>query len=112
MDNLNFKSLEEFSNFIQDLSDEIGFRVSSRGWAYILEQKRYINKDQFDRVTNLINRCRKQGYLPIDFVAEEAARDFEGVETPDEDSVISTFGGYLRGALSADEYYTPNWWGG
>ncbi len=103
-------SLSDFADFIKDISKDIGFRVSSRGWAYILEQKRHINKDQFNQVTDKINKCRKKGFLPIDFTAEESARQFSGVEEPDIDGVVDTFGNYLRGALNASEHYTPDWW--
>ncbi len=110
--NVEFKTMGEFAEFMKDMARRIGFRVSSRGWAYILEQKRYINKDEFDKVTRMINNCRKKGLLPIDFTAEEAARDFAGVETPDEYEVVDVFGSYLRGALNTPEYYTPDWWSG
>lgn len=65
---------EQFAVLIKGLSRIIGFKVSSRGWCYIMEQKGYINKDQFDKVTNAINDCRKEGLIPVDFVAEEKAR--------------------------------------
>lgn len=112
MEQIDFKDLISFSDFIQEVSEAIGFRVSSRGWAYILEQKRYINKDQFDKVTNAINKCRKTGLLPIDFTAEEAARDFSGVERPSDSSVIDDFGEWLATSYKAAEYYTPDWWDG
>ncbi len=53
---VDFKDLENFSDFILDIARDIGFRISSRGWSYILEQKRIINKDEFDKVTNAINK--------------------------------------------------------
>ena len=112
MEQINFRDLEGFSDFIQEISETIGFRVSSRGWAYILEQKRYINKDQFDKVTTAINKCRKKGLLPIDFIAEESARDFSGVEEPDKENIIDKFGNYLRATYNASEHYTPDWWDG
>ena len=112
---LNFKDmarLRKFADFMKDMDRQIGFRVSSRGWAYILEQKRFINKDQFDRVTNLINRCRKKGLLPIDFTAEAAARDFKGIESPDTQHIVDYFGAALEGCLDVGDYYTPDWWEG
>ncbi|MCK4829933.1 hypothetical protein KA005_80165 [bacterium] len=112
MEHVNFKDLEGFSDFMKELSEAIGFRVSSRGWAYILEQKRFINKDQFDKATNAINKCRKKGLLPIDFTAEESARDFKGVEIPTEKNVIDDFGDWVKAAYDAADYYTPNWWEG
>lgn len=109
---LDFKNLTQFSEFMISLSRDIGFRVSSRGWAYILEQKRFINKDQFDKVTNTINKCRKKGYLPIDFTAEESAREFKGVENPEERDIVDYFGSWLNYSLRAADFYTPDWWDG
>ena len=102
--------LEDFSNVVQELSDDIGFKVSARGWAYILEGKRLINKNEFDKVATLINTCRKKGFLPIDFVAEEDARSFKGVERPNRESVVKFSKLYLDATKDAAEYYTPDWW--
>ena len=104
--------LIEFSDYLTTLSLDIGFKVSARGWAYLLETQRFINKDEFDKINNLINKCRKLGYLPIDFVAEEDARKLNGVEIPNENSVIKDFGGWLEAAKNTAEYYTPKWWEG
>ena len=112
MEKINFKDLEGFSDFMKEISRDIGFRVSSRGWAYILEQKRFINKDEFGKVTDVINKCRKKGYLPIDFTAEESARDFSGVEKPDTINIIDYFADWLRAANDAAELYKPDWWDG
>lgn len=106
------QDLQEFAEYLQDLSEKIGFKVSARGWAYLMEQKRLINKDAFDKVNNLINKCRRDGYLPIDFVAEESAREFKNVEKPNENGIIDDFGGWLRAARKAPEHYTPDWWDG
>ena len=112
MEQIDFRDLESFAEFIQEISKTIGFRVSSRGWAYVLEQKRHINKDQFDKVTNAINKCRKKGLLPIDFTAEESARDFSGIEKPNTSNIIDDFGAWLQSSYDAAEYYIPNWWDG
>lgn len=106
------KELSEFAEVMQGISAQIGFKVSSRGWCYILEGYRLINKDQFNKVDTLINNCRRYGYLPIDFVAEESSRQFHGVEEPDSGNVVSMFGNYLRGALNTSEYFVPDWWEG
>lgn len=106
------EELEDFAKKLMDISDDIGFKVSSRGWCYILEGYRLINKDEFDKVDSLINNCRRYGYLPIDFVAEESSRQFHGIEEADSGNVVDTFGNYLRGAMNASEYFTPDWWDG
>lgn len=107
------KNIGDFAARLQSLSRQIGFKVSSRGWCYILEQNRFINKDQFNKVEELINRCRREGYLPVDFVAEEDARKFHGVERPTtERSVKGTLQWMLRDVLDGARFFTPDWWEG
>jgi hypothetical protein len=107
--------LEEFANLMIELSDVIGEKISARGWCYIMEGKRYINKDQFDKVEEAINRCRREGLLPVDFVAEEKARMFENVEIPTEDKgsdMAYVLDWMLRDVLNGHKYYIPDWWDG
>jgi len=59
------KRIKEFANYLLELQDTIGFKISARGWGYQLETERLINKDQFDKVEAAINRCRKKGLLPV-----------------------------------------------
>lgn len=102
----------DFANLMKQLSNKIGFKVSSRGWGYIMEQAGYITKDQFDKVANAINDCRKEGFLPVDFVAEEASRAFSGVEKPDTRSLESVLGWMLKDVLEGAKYFEPDWWDG
>lgn len=106
----NDKHLQEFSNQLVELSNQIGFKVSARGWAYLMEQNRMINKDQFDKVNDLINSCRRKGFLPIDFVAEESAREFKGVIVPSENTIYQDFGNWLQGAMNAAYHFDLDWW--
>jgi hypothetical protein len=112
--NLKSKMTKEdkilFANKLKELSKTIGFKISARGWAYQLEVEGLITKAEFDRVESIINLCRDKGYLPIDFVAEEEGRRFSGVETPETKTPIETMGSWVRGALRAENYYTPDWW--
>lgn len=108
----NDDQLLEFSNELKDLSRQIGFKVSARGWAYIMEQNGLINKDAFDKVNTLINNARKKGFLPIDFVAEESAREFHGVEDFDGQNVYDTASKYLEWAKEAHEDLKMDWWEG
>lgn len=75
--------LREFAQQLKELQTTIDFKVSSRGWCYMLENLGAITKAQFNRVQSIINECRKRGYLPVRFVAEEEARSFSCVEEPD-----------------------------
>jgi len=104
--------MQEFAGQLKELDIQIGFKVSARGWCYILEGYNLITKAQFDLIEALINKCRRDGTLPIDFVAEEEARKFSGVEEPDEGSPAMYMKQFLDGALNAENYYIPDWWDG
>ena len=101
--------LREFVEYVEEISGDIGFKVSSRGWGYILEQRGLINKSQFDKVEAWINHCRKNGLLPVDFVAEEAARAFSNIEVPTKDTPAGHVLGWVEASLKRHEYFTPAW---
>lgn len=108
---LTDKQLREwFAAKLIEISDAIGFKVSSRGWGYIMEQKGFITKDQFDKVEDAINRCRRKGYLPVDFVAEEASREFHEIHTPETDSFPRFIMSWLTAAHECHEQFEPDWW--
>lgn len=101
----------QFAKALTRISRQIGFRMSSRGWAYQLEGFGLINKSQFDVVEGLINDCRKDGTLPYDFTMEEEGRKFSGVEEPDYTERPEYFiSRYLRAVQDCERYYTPDWW--
>lgn len=106
------RQLQQFVDMINDLSAGIGFKVSSRGWGYILEQQGMITKDQFDKVEGLINKCRKNGMLPVDFVGEEESRSFKEVHLPSTDTMPEHIQGWLNAAMACDQYFSPDWWEG
>ena len=56
------------------------WKASARGWCYLLEVNNTIDKSQFDQCERIINKCRKNGLLPIDFTAYYKERAFENVE--------------------------------
>jgi len=104
--------LREFAASIRDIGKRIGDRVSSRGWCYLLEGFRLINKDHFDRVESVINECRAKGYLPIDFTAEEESRGFSGVENLDPVCIESQMQAIIEELEAKYWLYTPEWWEG
>ena len=106
------EGLRELAAELERISDTIGFKISARGWCYQLEQFGLITKAEFDRVENVVNTCRREGNLPIDFTAEEEARGFAGVEIPEEGSPIEFLGRVLQESLRCENYYTPDWWDG
>jgi hypothetical protein len=103
-------NLRRFADQLIELSNQIGFKISARGWCYQLESARLINKDQFDRVVNIINTCRKRGIIPIDFTAEEEGRQFSGVEEPEERTPLEYLKACLETPLNCHRWYTPDWW--
>ena len=106
------EALSNFADAISEINTTIGFRVSARGWGYLLEGFRLIDKSEFDTVESLVNECRKKGLLPVDFTADEEGRKFSGIETPDFDSTEYFISRYLNAVLDCERYYTPDWWKG
>lgn len=109
---LSKSKLADFAQMLNIIQSEIGFKVSSRGWCYIMEQYGYIDKSQFNKIDNAINTCRKLGLLPVDFVAEEDSRAFSGVEEPTQGLISDTLKWMLRDVLTGHRYYIPDWWEG
>ena len=103
------EKLREFAQVLLAMQRRLDYRVSSRGWGYLMEQAGYINKSQFDKVEGAINRCRKEGIIPVDFVAEEDARAFSGVETPSRGSMRSVIRRMLEDVIEGHGYFTPDW---
>ena len=104
--------LQQFAEELKNIDRQVGFKISARGWCYQLEGFRLINKDQFNKVENLINECRSNGFLSIDFTAEEEGRRFSGVERPEDDTPEQYLGSLLSATLRCEEFYTPDWWTG
>jgi hypothetical protein len=71
--------LEAFCAAIVELNSGLDFKVSSRGWCYLLEEHG-LAKGDFNSAQTLINDCRKSGRLPLDICAEDGRREFEHLE--------------------------------
>ena len=106
--------LRQFADQLTEIDNKTGFKVSSRGWCYQLEGYGVITKGEFNRVNSLINECRKNGMLPIDFVAEESARKFEGVTEPSwhDETPEEALRSWILATINAGEQYTPDYWNG
>ncbi len=106
------KRLIEFAEELKKISEKVGFKQSARGWCYQLEVEGLITKAEFNKVENIINRCRRNGTLPIDFTAEEQGRQFSGVEKPDSDTPIEDLRYWVENTLTTENRYNVNWWEG
>jgi hypothetical protein len=105
-------SLARFAGVILKLNEQASQKMSSRGWCYFLEGFNLLVKGNFNKTQKAINECRKKGYLPIDFVAEDPKRTWSNVEHPTDVSPEAYLKQWLEATLNAEEYYTPNWWKG
>jgi hypothetical protein len=95
-----------FCATILEVRSRLDFNVGSRGWAYILEGERLINKNEIDAAQGLINDCRKSGDLPLDICAgdsKRAAANLERIHADPEDQAAAIFD-YVQ---TAEEQYTP-----
>ena len=90
---------------LKQIASSLEFRVSSRGWCYILEQHG-LGKGDFDRAQDLINDCRKTGLLPLDFAADDGAREFDHIERLDQ-SVEYEVDSWMWTLQTAHQDYTP-----
>lgn len=102
--------LRNFSSLLKQLSKEIGFQVSARGWCYILENAGMITKADFKSVNTWINKSVKKGYLDVDFVAEDSARSFSVVETPSSYTPLEYFKEVIKNDINLHKYYDIDWW--
>jgi hypothetical protein len=99
--------LDAFYAAIREIASRLEFKVSSRGWCYILENAGAITKGAFDRVERLINDGRKSGKLPLDICAVDSAREFDGLERLDYGAPASEAQWLLNYVKSAYRGYTP-----
>lgn len=79
--------LRSWTSGILKLNSGLDFKISSRGWCYILEDAGGLLKGDFDAAQRLINDCRKSGLLPIEICSEDDGRAVEGLESLDDPEV-------------------------
>ena len=78
------EELDAFCAAILEINSTLDFKVSSRGWCYLLEEHG-LGKGDFDAVQKLINDCRKSGDLPLDIFAVDEGRKADHIEFIDAD---------------------------
>jgi hypothetical protein len=99
--------LEAFCAAIREIESRLDFKVSSRGWCYVLENEAGLSKGDFDKAEQLINKCRKSGLLPLDICSEDSAREFEGLEDLDGSTPEEEARSWLWSVRTAYQRYTP-----
>lgn len=102
--------LKQFADFLLKINELIDFELSSRGWCYQLEGFNVIDKGQFNLVQKILNECRKKGYLPIDFVAEDSARELEGSFKVTEVSREQFLHKQIQWVLESYRMYNADYW--
>ena len=95
-----------FCKTVLEIQSRLDFAPSSRGWAYLLEGERFIDKDELDAAQRLVNDCRKDGNLPLDICAEDDKRAAENLEAidPDPQEMAADIFDHVR---TAQDSYTP-----
>jgi hypothetical protein len=106
------QDMERFAEYLKELDEQVGFAMSARGWGYLLEGEGMITKAEIDRVEGLVNECRELGLLPIDFTADEAARQFDVVDIPCKDTPIQYMKQFLEATMNCQDWYQCDWWDG
>jgi hypothetical protein len=81
------EDLRRFCEQILEIKSRLDFEVGARGWCYLIEGERIIDKGEFDACERLIVSCRKDGNLPLDICAEDSKRAVDGVEELDDTTV-------------------------
>lgn len=100
------RELTAFATAILEINSRLDFRVSSRGWCYILEEHG-LGKGHFDAAQKLINDCRKTGLLPIDICAEDESRlpnFYESIDDDTPEGIADRLENYVN---NAHRHYTP-----
>jgi hypothetical protein len=96
----------QFCEALREIESTVEFKVSSRGWCYILEEHG-LGKGDFDRAQRIINDARKAGLLPINFCCEDEGRQAENLEKIDDQTPAEFAHGWIDYLSEAHEQYCP-----
>jgi hypothetical protein len=100
------QELDDWCDEIQKINSGLDFRVSSRGWCYILEEHG-LTKGDFDAAQRLINDCRKSGRLPLDICSEDEGRAAANLEEINDEDAEEFAAGWVDYLDKAHEQYVP-----
>jgi hypothetical protein len=97
---------------ILEINSTLDFRISSRGWCYILEEKDGLLKGDFDVAQARINDCRKSGLLPLVICCDDEGRAADGLEYLDVADVEQAATNVLDYVANVHHHYNPiSFWG-
>jgi hypothetical protein len=96
-----------FCDVVREIQSRLDFEVSSRGWAYIFENRGTITKYEIDICQALINDCRKSGELSLDICSTDESRKFENIEAIDETDPTEAAAAVLDYVSRAHLWYNP-----
>src|SRR5215813_6344204 len=82
------EAVRAFCAQMLEIESRLDFRVSSRGWCYILENEGVVRKGEFDAAQRLINDCRKNGLLPLEICAVDDRRTADNLDQDIDDTSI------------------------
>lgn len=104
--------VRRFIRLLIEINETVGFKMSVRGWCYILENRGIINKSDFDYAQGLINDRRKTGDLPNYFFAGDDGRAFESFENYIDDSTPGEEAERIIGRIkyAHHQYYPKSFW--
>jgi hypothetical protein len=100
------RDLAAFCTAILEIKSTLDFRVSSRGWCYILEEHG-LGKGDFDAAQRVINEGRKTGLLPIDICAEDETRLSTAWEDVTDENPEEFADAWVETLETAHKDYTP-----
>jgi hypothetical protein len=98
---------ERFCEKILEINSRLDFAVSARGWGYLLEGERWIDKGDLDAAEDLVNECRKDGSLPLDICSEDLKRATHGIEELDFFDPREQYEGLVSSLRATPEFYSP-----
>lgn len=100
-------NMRAFADALKQIASRLDFKVTSRGWCYLLEQHGQLLKGDFDVAQERINDCRKLGLLPVDFCLEDtkrAAVNVEDIHGRNVDAYTERLAAFVAGDI---ENYAP-----
>jgi hypothetical protein len=100
------EDVADFAARILEIQSRLEFAPSARGYAYVLEGEGILTKGDFDAAERLINRCRKNGTLPLDICSEDERRSADGIEQLD-GVIEAEIGAWISALRDASSSYTP-----